>query len=106
MKPFNLKESQPTTSKFDRKYQERVFVILKRMCKKYGRLPSSFEIKDGIELEGSLPYAGGTYGDVWKAQYGGRLVAVKAMRTFLLQGDTEEAIHESKQVRLFTRLLL
>jgi hypothetical protein len=103
VKHFNLKESQAAFSKLEEKTQGKAFVILKRMCKKYGRWPSSFLVKDGIELEGSRPYAGGSYGEVWKARYNGKCVAVKAMRIF--QKDKKRK-NTPKQVRLPTLRLL
>lgn len=90
-----------TTSKLEEKERGKAFIILKRMCTAYGRCPSSFEIKDGIELEGSqsTPYAWGAYGDVYKARYDGRFVAVKAMRSLQQQGDVNRKINKSQRVR-------
>ena len=105
-----MKESQAETSKLEGG-QKKAFILLKKMCKTYGRFPSSLVIMNGIELEGSYACAGGGASDVWKARYGGRFVAVKSMRIFLPQGDgkgshIDRAMQKLKQVRLILSILL
>lgn len=45
-------------------------------------MPSSFEVRDGTELEGPRRYVGGGNGEVDMARYDGRFIAVKAMKFF------------------------
>lgn len=62
-----------------------------------GRLPSSFTIKDGVQLDRSLIYARGDRGTIYKARYDGRFVAVKVMR-IVLQGGAIDS-DTAKRVR-------
>jgi len=106
-----------TSSKLRTKREQRkAFVLLKRMCRVYARLPSSYVIEGGIECEGSLACAAGGAADVWKGRYNGKLVAIKSLRICWPQGEAENyagksnlrvdrGVRKLKQVRLLIPLL-
>ena len=75
------------------------------MSKVHGRWPSSFAIRDVIELEIEDPYARGGRGCIYKARYNGGSVAVKTMRVFRPQDDIDRGIERLKQVRSHVSLL-
>ena len=103
-----------TSSKLKTKREQRkTFVLLKRMCRAHARLPSSYVIEYGIELEGSRPCALGGAADVWKGRYDGKLVAIKSLRICWQQGEVEDdagrvdrEMRRLKQVRWIVPLLV
>lgn len=106
MKRFNLKESQATASKLKEAGKQRVLAILKRMCRVHDRYPSSVVIKDEIKVDLFECHGKKSYGNVFKGQYDGKSIALKAMRMFFPYGaiDWDGGKEKAKRVRLFISL--
>ena len=56
------------------------FTLLRRICGAFGRLPRSYLIKEDFKTEQEIPFATRGYTDLWKRDWKGRKVAVKALR--------------------------
>ena len=61
------------------------FTILQRLCSAFERLPRSFLIDKDFKIQGEIPFATRTYTNLWRRDWNGRGVAVKALR--LAPGD-------------------
>jgi len=61
-------------------HQERFSVMLRKMCRKYKLLPSSYAITDEVKRIGGSPSGRGGNADVWCGMYRGSKVAVKVLR--------------------------
>lgn len=64
-----------------------------RVLPTYGVLPRSYYLPGAI-LSETIPYASGAFVDIWKAQWGGNQVCVKAFRT-----QTAANLDKIKRVR-------
>jgi len=56
------------------------FTILQRLCGAFERLPGSFLINKDFKIQGEIPFATRTYANLWRRDWNGRGVAVKALR--------------------------
>jgi hypothetical protein len=56
------------------------FTMLRRLCGTFGRLPSSCLINEDFKTQEEIPFATRGYTDLWKREWDGRKVAVKALR--------------------------
>jgi len=54
--------------------------MLRKMCREYKLLPSSYAITDEVERTGEYPSGRGGNADVWCGMYHGSKVAVKILR--------------------------
>ena len=107
LETFDPKESRVTSSKLKTKREQRkAFVLLKRMCRAHANLPSSYVIEGGIEREGSHACAGGGAADVWKGRYYGKLIAIKSLRIYRPQGETEDGVGNGDKVDRDMRRLM
>lgn len=68
-----------------------------RLAQASGRLPSQTSI-DGISIAGRLPDGGGSFGNVYKVELGGRDVAVRSIRVFISQCPKKRT--KKKKVRV------
>lgn len=59
--------------------------IYVRLCETSFQLPPRLRLQ-GIRLENNHPYAVGSYGAIYKGQFCGRSVALKALRIFHFRG--------------------
>ena len=56
------------------------FTVLRRLCGTFGKLPRSCLISEDFKLQEEMPFATRGYTDLWKRDWNGRKVAVKALR--------------------------
>ena len=56
------------------------FTMLRRLCGTFGRLPRSYLIDEDFKLQETMPFATRGYTDLWKLEWSGRKIAVKALR--------------------------
>jgi len=56
------------------------FAMLRRLCGTFGRLPSSCLINEDFKTQEEIPFATRGYTDLWKRDWNGGKVAVKALR--------------------------
>ena len=56
------------------------FTVLQRLCGKFGRLLKSCLINEDFKTQEEAPYVTHGYTNLWKREWGGRKVAVKALR--------------------------
>lgn len=73
---------------------------LRKTCGIYGLLPTSHQVSEPLTLitPGRMrrPFASGGHSDVWKASnYGGRIFAVKQLRTY----EVDDLLHVRKVIR-------
>ena len=61
-----------------------------RTCGSHGILPEASKIPIGYDRTADPEYSGG-FADVWKVEYCGRSVAVKALRTYA--GSNRQKVH-------------
>lgn len=54
--------------------------MLRRLCGAFGRLPRSCLINEDFKTQEEIPFATRGYTDLWKRDWNGRKVAVKALR--------------------------
>ena len=54
--------------------------LLRRLCGTFGRLPRSCLINEDFKTREEIPFATRGYTDLWKRDWNGRKVAVKALR--------------------------
>ena len=54
--------------------------MLRRLCGTFGRLPRSCLINEDFKTQEEIPFATRGYTDLWKRDWNGRKVAVKALR--------------------------
>jgi hypothetical protein len=68
--------------------QRAIFLVtLKKLCGACCLLPDSHEISDGLEIISASPVAGGGFADVYQGTYKGRPVAIKTLRTTVIEKD-------------------
>jgi hypothetical protein len=70
-------------SSLDEKFQQRCLLLLSKICKACGILPTSYILREEIR-KGQIHYCGG-FADVIKGEYSGSPVAIKRLRVG--QGD-------------------
>jgi len=56
------------------------FAMLRKLCGAFGRLPRSCLIHEDFKMQEEIPFATRGYTDLWKRDWNGRKVAVKALR--------------------------
>ena len=56
------------------------FSMLRRLCGTFGRLPRSCLINEDFKTQEEIPFATRGYTDLWKREWNGGKVAVKALR--------------------------
>ena len=56
------------------------FTVLRRLCGAFGKLPRSCLINEDFKTKEEIPFATRGYTDLWKRDWNGRKVAVKALR--------------------------
>lgn len=71
---------------------------LGNVCSATERLPTSAVLSAGLEKRGNIAVASGGLTDVWRGQYNGTQVAVKAFRIYPAQN-----LKEAKEVRPYSR---
>ena len=60
--------------------ENRCFRVLRKVSASCGVLPRSYRL-EGVTLDDIIPYASGGFADIWKGQWDGNRVCVKAFRT-------------------------
>ena len=76
--------------------QNAKFVIsLGNVCSATARLPTSAVLSAGLEKRGAIAVASGGLTDVWRGEYNGEQVAIKAFRIYPAQN-----LKEAKEVRI------
>ena len=65
------------------------------MCSVTEQLPTSAVLSAGLEKRGNIAVASGGLTDVWRGEYGGTQVAIKAFRIYPAQN-----LKEAKEVRI------
>ena len=56
------------------------FVLLRRLCGRLGKLPRIYLIDEDFKTQEDIPFATRGYTDLWKRDWNGRKIAVKALR--------------------------
>ena len=54
--------------------------MLRRLCGTFGRLPKSCLINEDFNTQEEIPFASRGFTDLWRRDWNGRKVAVKALR--------------------------
>lgn len=57
-------------------------MVLRKMCREYKSLPSSYAITNELKRIGDLPSGSGGNADVWSGLYRGSKVAIKVLRVY------------------------
>ena len=54
--------------------------MVRELCGTFGRLPGSCLINEDLQINREIPFAASAYADLWKGNWNGKMVAVKALR--------------------------
>jgi len=71
-------------------HQKRSSMVLRKMCRKHGLLPSSWTIQGGLRRIDERPCGKGATADVWFGVYMGSKVAVKVLRVNSMDANLEK----------------
>lgn len=77
----NLRISQRLDYPIDTNYKRHHLKALMKLSKASELYPKCM-VLNGVKLEGNCAVAGGGFGEVWKARFNNRLIAVKMLRIF------------------------
>lgn len=80
------------------------FTILRRLCGTFGTLPQSCLIYEDFKTKEEIPFATRGYTDLWKRDWNGRKVAVKALRFGPDDDRSKTTKRFCKEVLLWKRL--
>jgi hypothetical protein len=70
------------TAKIHTRRRIRYMAVMGKLCSACCILPTSHNLTRGLEVLGEEPYQSGGFAEVWMGKYDGRLVAVKALKTY------------------------
>ena len=89
--PIIFAKAYPTINSQDAKF----VTALGNVCSVTERLPTSAVLSAGLDKRGNIAVASGGLTDVWRGEYGGTPVAIKAFRIYPAQN-----LKEAKEVRI------
>lgn len=70
------------TAKIHARRRIRYMAVMGKLCSACCILPTSHNLTKDLEVLGEEPYQSGGFAEVWMGKYDGRLVAVKALKTY------------------------
>jgi len=75
------------------------------MCSTIERLPASAVLSAGLEKRGSIAVASGGFTDIWRGEYLGAHVAIKAFRIYPAQNlkEAKEVSIQSSAWKVYSR---